>query len=99
MLTRTPEQMALTETWDRRHAFDDDLLRAYAGVGRVEGAGPLQRVQGQGIIAAPLQGPLQRVKPSLPAYHSAWWSQHARPSMPAVVPANARPSTSARSSG
>jgi hypothetical protein len=30
--------MALTETWDRRHAFGDDLLRAYAGVGRIEGA-------------------------------------------------------------
>jgi hypothetical protein len=31
-------QMALTEAWDRRHQFEDDLLRAYAGVGRVEGA-------------------------------------------------------------
>jgi roadblock/LC7 domain-containing protein len=31
-------QMALTETWHRRRGFDDDLLRAYAGVGRIEGA-------------------------------------------------------------
>src|SRR5512132_3557839 len=31
-------QMALTETWDRRRQFEDDLLRAYAGVGRIEGA-------------------------------------------------------------
>ncbi len=31
-------QMALTESWDRRRGFGDDLLRAYAGVGRVEGA-------------------------------------------------------------
>src|SRR5512132_2714557 len=31
-------QMALTETWERRRDFGDDLLRAYAGVGRVEGA-------------------------------------------------------------
>jgi Novel STAND NTPase 1/WD domain, G-beta repeat len=29
-------QMALTETWDRR-GFGNDLLRAYAGVGRIEG--------------------------------------------------------------
>jgi tetratricopeptide (TPR) repeat protein len=31
-------QMALTETWDRRRGFGDDLLRAYTGVGRIEGA-------------------------------------------------------------
>jgi WD40 repeat protein len=31
-------QMALTETWNRRQSFDNDLLRAYAGVGRIEGA-------------------------------------------------------------
>ena len=31
-------QMALTEAWDRRHQFEDDLLRAYAAVGRIEGA-------------------------------------------------------------
>src|SRR5512132_3484291 len=31
-------QMALTETWDRRRQFEDDLLRAYAGIGRIEGA-------------------------------------------------------------
>ena len=31
-------QMALTETWDRRHAFGGDLLRAYAKIGRIEGA-------------------------------------------------------------
>src|SRR4051812_6901869 len=31
-------QMALTETWDRRRSFGDDLLRAYAGIGRIEGA-------------------------------------------------------------
>lgn len=31
-------QMALTEMWDRRRSFDHDLLRAYAGVGRIEGA-------------------------------------------------------------
>ena len=31
-------QMALTETWHARHQHSDDLLRAYADVGRVEGA-------------------------------------------------------------
>jgi WD40 repeat protein len=31
-------QMALTETWRRRSEFDGDLLRAYDGIGRVEGA-------------------------------------------------------------
>src|SRR3954469_3331634 len=31
-------QMALTETWDRRKSFGDDLLWAYAGIGRIEGA-------------------------------------------------------------
>src|SRR4051812_6116264 len=31
-------QMALTETWDRRRSFGDDLLRSYTGIGRIEGA-------------------------------------------------------------
>lgn len=31
-------QMALTETWDRRHNHAGDLLRSYAAVGGVEGA-------------------------------------------------------------
>jgi hypothetical protein len=31
-------QMALTEAWDHRHSVGDDLLRAYANAGGVEGA-------------------------------------------------------------
>ena len=31
-------QMALTEAWDQRSSFGDDLLRAYANAGGVEGA-------------------------------------------------------------
>lgn len=31
-------QFALTKTWERRHDYGDDLLRAYVAVGRVDGA-------------------------------------------------------------
>jgi hypothetical protein len=31
-------QFALTRAWERRHEFDGSLVRAYAGVGRVDGA-------------------------------------------------------------